>query len=72
MKPPGRALLASRRAWLSQAGAGRGWALPPGTCYQVAGDPLPPWFDWPESWFPKEGFFFRHFGTALSLPIPAP
>jgi CRISPR-associated protein Cmr3 len=48
------------------------WALPPGTCYQVAGDPLPPWFDWPESWFPKEGFFFRHFGTALSLPIPAP
>ena len=45
------------------------WALPAGSCYHVAGDPLDPWAKWPEDWFPKEGFSLKHLGTALSLPI---
>ena len=45
------------------------WALPAGSCYHVAGDPLDPWAEWPEDWFPKEGFSLKHLGTALSLPI---
>jgi CRISPR-associated protein Cmr3 len=45
------------------------WALPAGSCYQVAGDPLRPWAEWPERWFPEEGFSFKQLGTALSLPI---
>jgi CRISPR-associated protein Cmr3 len=45
------------------------WALPAGSCYHVAGDPLDPWAEWPEVWFPKEGFSLKHLGTALSLPI---
>ncbi|MFN6339415.1 MAG: type III-B CRISPR module-associated Cmr3 family protein, partial [Cyanobacteriota bacterium] len=74
--PPG--LLTDRpRPWRYRLGAGadgqrrlsRGrWALPAGTCYRVGGEPLPPWSDWEERWFPKEGLSLRHFGTALSLP----
>ncbi|MFN9485510.1 MAG: hypothetical protein ACK6BM_02560 [Cyanobacteriota bacterium] len=45
------------------------WAVPAGSCYRVAGEPLKPWAEWPEEWFPKEGFSFKHLGTALSLPI---
>ena len=48
------------------------WAVPAGSCYQLAGDPLPPWARWDPHWFPKEGFSFKHLGTALALPIHAP
>jgi len=48
------------------------WAVPAGTCYQVAGDPLEPWSQWIEDWFPKEGFSFKHLGTALALPLTLP
>jgi CRISPR-associated protein Cmr3 len=75
--PPG--ILTERpRPWRYRLGAGsegkrrlsRGrWALPAGTCYRVEGKPLPAWSDWPIPWFPKEGLSFRHFGTALSLPV---
>lgn len=78
-EPPG--LLTERpRPWRYRLGAGtegnrrlsRGrWALPAGSCYRVKSDPLPPWSDWPAEWFPKEGLSFRHFGTALSLPLPS-
>ncbi|MFM8276289.1 MAG: type III-B CRISPR module-associated Cmr3 family protein [Cyanobium sp.] len=47
------------------------WAVPAGTCYRVP-DGLAPWVDWPESWFPKEGFSFKQFGTALALPLQLP
>ena len=77
------AILTERpRPWRHRLGAGsdgkrrlsRGrWAVPAGSCYRVAGDPLPPWPDWPEPWFPKEGFSFKQFGTGLALPLhPAP
>ena len=48
------------------------WAVQAGSCYglPVGRDPLPPWPDWPESWFPREGLSFRQFGTALALPLP--
>lgn len=45
------------------------WAMPAGSCYQLAGDPLEPWSHWSEDWFPKEGFSFKHLGTALALPL---
>jgi len=46
------------------------WALPAGSCYHINDDkPIDPWSEWEESWFPKEGFSFKHFGMALSLPI---
>lgn len=45
------------------------WAVPSGSCYQVAGEPLQPWAEWPKEWFPREGFSFKQLGTALSLPI---
>jgi CRISPR-associated protein Cmr3 len=45
------------------------WAVPAGSCYQIAGDPLPPWAEWPEAWFPKEGFSFKQLGTALALSL---
>jgi CRISPR-associated protein Cmr3 len=49
------------------------WALPAGSCYHINDDkPIPPWSDWEESWFPKEGFSFKQLGTALALPITWP
>jgi CRISPR-associated protein Cmr3 len=48
------------------------WAVPAGSCYQLSGDPLEPWMEWHESWFPKEGFSFKQLGTALALPVHAP
>ena len=48
------------------------WAMPAGSCYRVPGDPLDPWADWPEAWFPREGFSFKQLGTALALPLQAP
>lgn len=48
------------------------WAVPAGSCYQLSGDPLGPWVQWDEKWFPKEGFSFKQLGTALALPIHDP
>ena len=48
------------------------WAVPAGTCYYLAGEALPPWSQWPEDWFPKEGFSFKQLGTALALPLNLP
>jgi CRISPR-associated protein Cmr3 len=48
------------------------WAMPAGSCYQLSGDPLEPWVEWQESWFPREGFSFKQLGTALALPLHAP
>lgn len=48
------------------------WAVAAGSCYRVPGDPLPPWPDWPEAWFPREGFSFKQLGTGLALPLHPP
>ncbi|MFM8525144.1 MAG: type III-B CRISPR module-associated Cmr3 family protein, partial [Cyanobacteriota bacterium] len=48
------------------------WAVPAGSCYRVPGRPLPPWIEWEEAWFPKEGFSFQQLGTALALPLHGP
>ncbi len=80
-KGQGPAILTDRpRPWRHRLGAGvdgkprlsRGrWAVPAGSCYHVPpGGDLPPWPDWPESWFPKEGFSFKQLGTGLALPLP--
>ena len=78
----GPAILTERpRPWRHRLGGGvngqsrlsRGrWAVPAGSCYHLSpGLELPPWPDWPESWFPKEGFSFKQLGTGLTLPLPS-
>jgi len=67
------------RPWRFRLGSGtngqrrlsRGrWSLPAGSCYALPpGLAIPPWADWPESWFPREGFSFKQLGTALALPL---
>lgn len=47
------------------------WAVPAGTCYRVEGG-LAPWAEWSPHWFPREGFSFKQFGTALALPLHLP
>ncbi|MEY3868763.1 MAG: hypothetical protein RLZZ338_2654 [Cyanobacteriota bacterium] len=49
---------------------GRGrYAVPAGTVY-VLREPLnKPWWEWPEHWFPNEGFSLKQLGCGLSLPI---
>lgn len=76
------------RPWRHRLGAGRSnpdgpagrrrlsrgrWAVPAGSCYQLNGeDPIKPWVEWNNSWFPKEGFSFKQLGTALALPLHPP
>jgi CRISPR-associated protein Cmr3 len=49
---------------------GRGrYAVPPGTVY-VFRQPLEKtWWEFPEAWFPKEGFPLKHLGCGLCLPV---
>ena len=59
------------------------WAVPSGSCYwlpmvpsEVESSEIPgamkPWAEWPEAWFPREGFSFKQLGTALALPLHPP
>ncbi len=69
------------RPWRFRMGSGRGgegsrrlargrWSLPAGSCYALPDQlTIPPWADWPESWFPREGFSFKQLGTALAVPL---
>lgn len=54
----------------SQGKLGRGrYAVPPGTVY-VFKKPLgKTWWEFPEAWFPKEGFSLKQLGCGLCLPI---
>ncbi len=45
------------------------YAVPPGSVY-VFREPLNlNWWDFPEEWFPKEGFPLKHLGCGLCLPV---
>lgn len=45
------------------------YAVPPGSVY-VFREPLNrTWWDFPDEWFPKEGFPLKHLGCGLCLPI---
>jgi CRISPR-associated protein Cmr3 len=59
------------------------WAVPSGSCYWLLMVPaeaesseipgaMTPWAEWPEEWFPREGFSFKQLGTALALPLHPP
>jgi hypothetical protein len=51
-----------------QMGRGR-YAVPPGTVYLLR-EPLDKtWWEFPENWFPKEGFSLKQVGCGLCLPI---
>jgi len=49
---------------------GRGrYSVPAGTVY-VLEEPLnKSWWNWPEDWFPREGFPLKHIGCGLCLPL---
>jgi CRISPR-associated protein Cmr3 len=45
------------------------YAVPPGSVY-VFREPLNrTWWEFPEEWFPKEGFPLKHLGCGLCLPV---
>ncbi|QDZ38902.1 CRISPR-associated protein Cmr3 [Euhalothece natronophila Z-M001] len=44
------------------------YAVPAGSVY-VLSEPLEPWENWEESWFPKEAYSFKRWGCGLSLPL---
>lgn len=45
------------------------YAVPPGSVY-VFREPLNrTWWDFPDEWFPKEGFPLKHLGCGLCLPV---
>ncbi|WP_223257300.1 type III-B CRISPR module-associated protein Cmr3 [Phormidesmis priestleyi] len=49
---------------------GRGrYAVPAGTVYVFKQALEKTWWDFPEAWFPKEGFPLKHLGCGLCLPV---
>lgn len=49
---------------------GRGrYAVSAGTVYVLPKALDKPWWDWPEEWFPKEGYSLKRVGCGLCLPI---
>jgi len=54
----------------SQGKLGRGrYAVPPGTVYVFKKALGKTWWEFPEAWFPKEGFSLKQLGCGLCLPI---
>lgn len=51
-----------------QMGRGR-YAVPPGTVYLLREPLNKTWWEFPENWFPKEGFSLKRVGCGLCLPI---
>lgn len=45
------------------------YAVPTGTVYVFKDAIGKPWSDWPEDWFPREGFPLKHLGCNLCLPV---
>lgn len=49
---------------------GRGrYAVPSGSVYILEKPLNLSWREWPEDWFPQEGFSLKQFGCALALPL---
>lgn len=65
---PYRYRIGQRTTERGRLGRGR-YAVPAGTVY-VFKQPLnKTWWEFPESWFPKEGLPLKHLGCGLSLPV---
>jgi CRISPR-associated protein Cmr3 len=45
------------------------YAVPAGSVY-VMTQPIPPWHQWPDDWFPQEGPYLNRWGCGLALPLP--
>ncbi len=52
----------------NKLGRGR-YAVPAGSVYVLEKPLNKTWWDWPEAWFPKQGYPLKHIGCGLSLPI---
>lgn len=52
---------------------GRGrYAVPAGSVYVLERPINKPWYEWPEEWFPTEGFNLKDVGCGLCLPVDIP
>ncbi|MGB7272239.1 MAG: type III-B CRISPR module-associated Cmr3 family protein [Geitlerinemataceae cyanobacterium] len=52
---------------------GRGrYAVPAGSVYVLDRPINKPWYEWPEEWFPTEGFNLKDVGCGLCLPVDIP
>ncbi|MFB2898374.1 type III-B CRISPR module-associated Cmr3 family protein [Aerosakkonemataceae cyanobacterium BLCC-F50] len=45
------------------------YAVPAGTVYLLKEPLKEPWHNWPETWFPTEGYSFQRWGCGLALPL---
>jgi CRISPR-associated protein Cmr3 len=45
------------------------YAMPPGSVYVFKHPLNMNWWDFPDDWFPKEGFPLKHLGCSLCLPV---
>lgn len=54
----------------SQGTLGRGrYAVPAGSVYVLKEPINKPWWEWDETWFPKEGYSLKKVGCGLCLPV---
>ncbi len=47
------------------------YAVPAGAVYVLAEGSLPCWQNWPDEWFPSEGYSLKRWGCGLALPLAA-
>ncbi|MBE9040270.1 CRISPR-associated protein Cmr3 [Oscillatoriales cyanobacterium LEGE 11467] len=45
------------------------YAVPAGTVYVLNSPLMTTWQEWPEAWFPSEGYSFKRWGCGLALPL---
>ncbi len=57
-----------RETGRGQLGRGR-YAVPSGSVYVLKKSLDRTWWEFPEEWFPKEGFSLKHLGCGLCLPV---
>lgn len=65
---PYRYRIGHRATERGRLGRGR-YAVPAGTVYALKKPLERTWWDFPEEWFPKEGFPLKHLGCGLCLPV---
>lgn len=61
-------LLEEENAKTGRLGRGR-YAVPSGSVYVLSESLNKPWWEWPEDWFPNEGFSLKRVGCGLCLPL---
>ncbi|MCU0551671.1 MAG: CRISPR-associated protein [Leptolyngbya sp. Prado105] len=65
---PYRYRIGQRKTGRGRLGRGR-YAVPAGSVYVLKQSLDRTWWEFPEDWFPKEGFSLKHLGCGLCLPV---